>query len=343
MRAVVFDSHGGADVLEYRDVPVPTPGPDEALVRVRACGLNHLDLFIRNGGLPHPVPLPHILGSEVAGEVEESGALASVKPGDRVVVAPYLICGVCEYCLSGEETICLRGDVLGRRSNGGYAEYVTVAARQLIPIPDGVSLEDAAALTLSTLTAWHMLVTRARMRPGEDVLVLGAGSGVGSGAIQIAKQGGCRVFATAGSQEKLEKARELGADALINHNTTDFREEVRRLTSKRGVDIVVEHVGQDTWDRSVGSLARNGRLVTTGATTGPEGRVNIDRLFGAQQSLIGSWGGTRAELRAVLKMAAEGRLRSVIHAVYPLERAAEAQRVMEERAQFGKLLLKPES
>jgi NADPH:quinone reductase-like Zn-dependent oxidoreductase len=342
MKAVVFERHGDSEVLEYREMPLPEIGPDEVLVRVRACGLNHLDLFVRRGNLPHPVPIPHIPGSEVAGEVERVGNLVtSVKAGDRVAVAPYVFCGVCEFCLSGEETTCIRGDVLGRRSNGGYAEYVAVPAQQLVSIPEGVSYDAAAAVTLSTTTSWHMLVTRARMRPGEDVLVLGAGSGVGSAAIQIAKLGGCRVFATAGAQAKLDKARELGADVVINHTETNFREEVRRITNKRGVDIVVEHVGEATWEQSVGSLARNGRLVTTGATTGPHGSINIDRLFGAQLSILGSWGGKRAELRAVLKVVAEGRIQPVIHEVFPLQEAAKAQRVMEDRAQFGKLLLRP--
>lgn len=342
MKAAIFDRHGGPEVLEYREVPLPNVGADEALVRVRACGLNHLDLFIRSGKLPHSIALPHISGSEVAGDVERVGELvSSVKPGDRVVVAPYLVCGVCENCLSGEETTCLRGDVLGRRSSGGYAQYVSVSARQLIPIPEGVSYDAAASVTLSTLTAWHMLVTRARMRPGEDVLVLAAGSGVGSAAIQIAKQGGCRVFATASTQEKLDRARKLGADIVINYAETDFRAEIRRITDKRGVDIVVEHVGESTWEASIGSLARNGRLVTTGATTGPNGAINIDRLFGAQLSVIGSWGGTRGELRTVLKMVAERRIQPVIHATYPLKDAAEAQKIMEDRRQFGKLLLHP--
>ncbi|MGI8968301.1 MAG: zinc-binding dehydrogenase [Chloroflexota bacterium] len=342
MRAIVFERHGGPEVLEYREVPAPEVGPDEALVRVRACGVNRLDLFVRDGNLPHEIPMPHISGSEVAGEVEQVGDLVTrFKPGDRVVIAPYLTCGVCEYCLMGEETICLHGDVLGRNSSGGYAEYVSVAARQLLSIPDGISFEAAAAVTLATLTAWHMLVSRARLRPGEDVLVLGAGSGVGSAAIQIAKQGGARVFATAGSQDKLERARELGADYTINHSDVDFRREVRSLTGKRGVDIVVEHVGEATWEQSVGSLARNGRLVTTGATTGPNGKLNLDRLFGGQLSILGSFGGTRAELSKVLKMVAENRIKPVIHGIYPLEDAAEAQAVMANRVQFGKLLLRP--
>lgn len=342
MRAVVFERHGGPEVLEYREVPPPEFGLDGVLVRVKSCGLNHLDLFVREGRVGHGIPMPHISGSEVAGVVEQVGELVhSIAPGDRVVVAPYLVCGICEFCLRGKETTCLNGDVLGRRSNGGYAEYVAVSFRQLIPIPDGVSYDAAAAVTLSTVTAWHMLVTRARMRPGEDVLVLAAGSGVGSAAIQIAKQGGCRVFATASTEEKLARARELGADEVINYAETDFRKEIRRLTEKRGVDIVVEHVGEATWEQSVGSLARNGRLVTTGATTGPNGAVNIDRLFGTQLSILGSWGGTRAELRTVLKMVSEGRIRPVIHGMYPLAEAAAAQTVMQDRAQFGKLLLHP--
>lgn len=342
MKAVIFERHGGPDVLEYRDVPEPTVAPDGALVRVRACGLNHLDLFTREGQLPHAISLPHISGSEVAGDVERVGELVTtVTPGERVVIAPYLICGVCENCLAGEETTCLCGDVLGRRSDGGYAEYVSIPARQLITLPEGVSYQAGAAVTLSTVTAWHMLVSRAQLRPGEDVLVLAAGSGVGSAAVQIAKQAGARVIATASTEEKLRRAEELGADFTVNYAEHDFRAEVRRITAKRGVDVVVEHVGESTWEQSIGCLARNGRLVTTGATTGPNGAINIDRLFGAQLSILGSFGGTRSELRLVLKMVAEGRIQPVIHATYPLDQAAQAQRVMQERQQFGKLLLLP--
>ncbi len=342
MKAVIFERHGGPDVLKYRDVPEPMVAPDGALVRVRACGLNHLDLFSREGRLPHAIALPHISGSEVSGDVERVGELVTnVTPGERVVIAPYLFCGVCENCLAGEETTCLSGDVLGRRSDGGYAEYVSVPARQLITLPENVSYQAGAAVTLSTVTAWHMLVTRARLQPGEDVLVLAAGSGVGSAAVQIAKQSGARVIATASTDEKLRRAEQLGADFVVNYAENDFRTEVRRITAKRGVDVVVEHVGESTWQQSIGCLARDGRLVTTGATTGPTGAINIDRLFGAQLSILGSFGGTRSELRKVLKMVAEGRIQPVIHATYPLEQAAQAQRVMQERAQFGKLLLLP--
>lgn len=342
MKAIVFERHGGPEVLEYKEVPLPDVAPDQVLVRVRACGVNQLDLFLRNGNVPYKIPLPHICGSEVAGDVERVGNLVrNVKAGDRVVIAPFLACGMCENCLAGEETTCLKGDTLGRISNGGYAQFVVVPARQLLPIPEALTYDAAAAVTLSTVTAWHMLVTRARMRPGEDVLVLAAGSGVGSAAVQIAKAGGGRVFATASTDEKLQKARELGADIVINYAECDFQQEVRRITGKRGVDIVIEHVGETTWEKSVGSLARNGRLVTTGATTGPSGHVDINRLFGAQLSLIGSYGGTRAELQAVLKMVAQGRIRPVIHAVFPLQEAAAAQKLLEDRAQFGKVLLHP--
>jgi 2-desacetyl-2-hydroxyethyl bacteriochlorophyllide A dehydrogenase len=342
MKAVIFERHGGPEVLQFKEVPLPEPGPTDVLIRVRACGLNQLDIFLRSGNVPYKVPMPHILGSEVAGDVERVGDLVtSVKPGDRVVVAPYLSCGQCESCMAGHETTCLRGDVLGRSSNGGYAEFVVVPARQVLVIPGELSYDAAAAVTLATVTAWHMLVTRARVRPGEDVLVLAAGSGVGVGAVQIAKLAGARVFATASTQDKLDRARDLGADFLINYSEVDFQAEVRRLTAKRGVDIVVEHVGEATWEKSVASLTRNGRLVTTGATTGPKGVIDINRLFGAQLTIMGSFGGTRAELRSVLSLTAAGRLKPVIHAAYPLESAAEAQQVMERREQFGKLILHP--
>jgi NADPH:quinone reductase-like Zn-dependent oxidoreductase len=339
LKAIVYERHGGPEVLEYNEVSRPKPGATDALLRVRSCALNQLDIFLRNVRWDRRLTDAN---GELAGDVEQVGELVTnVKPGDRAVIAPFICCGSCENCLAGNETTCLKGDVLGRFSNGGYAEYVVAPAHQFIRIPDSVSYDAAAANTLATVTAWHMLVTRARMRPGEVVLVLAAGSGVGSAAIQIAKLGGARVFATASTPEKLEKARALGADVLINHAETNFQAEVRRLTNKRGVDIVIEHVGEATWEQSVGSLARNGRLVTTGATTGPHGAIDINRLFGAQLSIFGSFGGTRAELRTVLEMVSQGRIRPVIHAIYPLREAAEAQRVMEDRAQFGKILLNP--
>lgn len=342
MRAVVFDAHGGPEMLRLAEMPDPEPGPGEAVVRVGACGVNWLDVILRRGETPGKPALPHVPGSEVAGEVVALGAgVSGVQVGDRVAVAPYLFCGTCEYCLRGQESLCLRGDILGLMSQGGYAEYVRVPARSLVPLPPNLSFEDGAALGLSALTAYHMLITRARLSPGETVLVLAAGSGVGSAAIQIARLAGARVIATAGSPEKLAKARELGAEAVIDHRQQDIAQEVRRLTGKRGVDVVFEHVGQATWDQSVAALARGGRLVTCGSLTGPDGRVNIWTLFAKELSLIGSYGGSRGELRTVLELASRGALRPVIHAVHPLEEAAAAHRTVEAREQFGKLVLRP--
>ncbi|HEX2173693.1 MAG TPA: zinc-binding dehydrogenase [Dehalococcoidia bacterium] len=340
MRAIVFEMQGGIETLAVQDVPIPEIGPTEVLVRVRACGLNHLDLMMRSGTLPGKVATPHIAGSEVAGDIERVGeAVSSVRAGLAVVIAPYLFCGQCEFCLAGEETLCLRGDILGLNSRGGYAEYVAAPAESVLPIPEGVSHVEAAAVTLAALSAWHMLITRARIRAGETVLVLAGGSGVGSAAIQIAKLAGCRVIATASTEDKLDKARQLGADEVINYAGGEFLPEVRRLTGKRGVDVVVEHVGAATWDQSVNALARNGRLVTCGATTGRQAAINIWNVFAKQQTLIGSYGGTRAELRHVLDLVARGALKPVIHSTLPLEEAGRAQRILEDRAQFGKVLL----
>lgn len=340
MKAIVYREYGGPEVLRLEDVPEPQIGPDEVLVRVRACGVNHLDLWCRTGLVK--VPLPHIGGSEVAGEVAQVGeAVQGMEIGQRVSIAPWLFDNTCEYCLAGQETTCVRADVLGQMSNGGYAEFVKAPARSILPLPEGLELDAAAAVTLSTLTAWHMLISAAQIKPGEDVLVLAAGSGVGSAAVQIAKMVGCRVFATASSDEKLEKARALGADFGINYTKVDFAEEIKRLTNKRGVDVVVEHVGQDTFDKSVASLTRNGRLVTCGATTGAEGRFNIRQLFVKQLKLLGCYGGSRGELRQVLNVVAQGSIQPVIDAAYPLERAAEAHRRMESRQLFGKILLHP--
>lgn len=342
MRAIQFHEHGELDTLRLEDVSEPVPGPGEALVRVRACGVNYLDLRVREGRVGGKVPLPHIPGSEVAGEVAALGeGVSGVSVGQRVAIAPYLFCGRCEYCLAGDEVSCLRGDILGLGGDGGYAEQVVAPAQNLIPLPEELSFEAAAAVSLATLTAWHMLVDRAEIRPGETVLVLAAGGGVGSAAVQIAKLAGARVIATAGSEEKLQKARELGADETVNYREQDFLQEVKRLTGKRGVDVVVEHIGADTWEKSVACLTRGGRLVTCGTTSGTEGKTDLWQLYAKQLKLIGSYGGNRGELRTVLSLVAQGKLKPVIDRVLPLERAAEAQRIMAERRQFGKIILAP--
>lgn len=339
MRAVRFHEFGGPEVLRLEAVPDPIPGPGEVLVRVRACGVNRLDLFVRAGHVPVKVPLPHISGSEVAGEVAALGAgVRGLAEGQRVAVFPYLHCGACEYCLAGEPSTCLRSDILGLISDGGYAELVKVPANAVQPLPDGLSFEQAAALALATVTAWHML-ERARLAPGETALVLAGGSGVGSAALQIARLRGARVIATATSDAKLERARQLGAHEVVNTEREDLREAVRHLTNRRGVDVVVEHVGQATWPASVASLARNGRLVTCGATTGSQVGFDLWPMFAKQISFIGCYGGRPNDLRQVLQAAARGDLQPVVDRVLPLERLAEAQQALADRAQFGKIVI----
>jgi NADPH:quinone reductase-like Zn-dependent oxidoreductase len=339
MKAAVLEGHGGPETIAVRDVPTPEAGPGQVLINVAACGVNWLDVIVREGRTPAKISFPHVQGSEVAGIVAAVGpGVSGVAEGARVVVHPYLHCGSCEYCLAGDESVCIRGDILGLMSQGGYAEYVMVPANSLVPIPDDVSFTDAAAVTLATLTAWHML-RRARLRPGERVLVLGATSGVGSAAVQIAKLSGAQVLATAGSDKKLGLARDLGADEVVNHSDGDIRDAVRQWSGRRGVDVVVEHVGEATFPASVASLARNGRLVICGTTTGTKGDLNLWNLFAKQNEIIGSYGGSRAELSKVLELVAEGRLRAVIDSVEPLDRVAEAQRRIEAREQLGKIVI----
>ena len=340
MKAIVLREFGDIDKLVYEDYPTPTVGVNDVLVAVKACGVNRLDLWIRSGTHPLQISVPHIVGAEIAGEVAEVGkGIEHLRVGQRVAIAPYLFCGHCEFCLSGHEESCEKIRIIGREIDGGYAEYVRAPAANIVELPTGMSFSEAAGVTLAMLTAWHMLVSRAEIRAGEIVLVLAAGSGVGSAAIQIAKLSGCRVIATSSRDEHLERARDLGANDLINYQETDFLVEVMELTEGRGVDVVFEHVGAATWEKSLGCLARNGRLVTCGATSGGEGKVNIWALFGRQQSILGSYGGTRAELQTVLGLVAEGRLRPVIHREYPLTQAPKAHRELESRLQFGKILL----
>ncbi len=342
MKAVIFEQHGGLEVLQHKDVPDPPVGDDEVLVRVRACALNHLDIWVRQGTPGIVVPLPHICGSEIAGDVAAIGpAVASVKVGDRVLISPGWNCGDCEFCRVGNESLCLHFRIVGAQVDGGYAELAKAPARFVIPIPPGLSYEEIAAVPLVFTTAWHMLITRAGLRAGESVLVLAAGSGIGSAAVQVAKLAGARVFATASNEEKLQRAEELGADVLINYATTNFAEEVLRHTDKRGVDVVFEHVGPATFHLSLQSLKRGGRLVTCGATTGPKAEFDIRYLFAKQLSIIGSMMGTRAELLTVLDLVARRKLKPVIDRALPLAEAAQAQRLMMERRHFGKLLLKP--
>jgi NADPH:quinone reductase-like Zn-dependent oxidoreductase len=338
MKAVRFHEHGPVDVLRYEEAPDPSPAPDEALIRVRACALNHLDLWERRGLDRVAIPLPHISGSDIAGEV-----VSSVDPrfqsGTRVMVQPGLSCGRCAECLAGTDNRCAAYDVLGYRTDGGYAELVKVPNANVIPLPDHVGFVEAAAFPLTFLTAWHMLHEVAGLTLGETVLVLAAGSGVGQAAIQIAKLSGAKVIATAGSDAKLDRARSLGADAVVDHKRQDIAREVRNLTAGRGADVVVEHVGEATWEQSVRSLARGGRLVTCGATTGPKAAIDLRVLFSRQVSLRGSYMGRKRELLRAAALFFEGRLRPAVDDVFPLSRAAEAQQRLEAGLHFGKIVL----
>ena len=342
MNAVVFRQHGGPEVLEYADAPEPKVRANEVLVEVRACALNHLDVWARKGMPGIEIPLPHILGNDIAGVVREAGELVGwVAAGDEVMLQPGVSCGHCRECLRGLDNLCDAYDILGYRRAGGYAELVAAPAVNCIPKPKDLSWEEAAALPLVTVTAWHMLVTRARVEPGEDVLIHAAGSGVGSIGIQIAKLRGARVIATAGSDEKLEKARELGADDVVNYTNPDWPREVRRLTAKRGVDVVFEHTGAETWPGSIQSLAKNGRVVTCGATSGYDARTDLRQVFYRHLTILGSFMGSKSELLDAMRFVERGQIRAVVDRTLPLAEARRAHELMQERAQFGKLVLKP--
>ncbi len=340
MKAIVFQKHGDPSVLRFTDVPEPQLRRHEVLVRVRACALNHLDLWVRRGLPGLQVPLPHIPGSDIAGEVAKVGPeVTTVHIGQKVVLAPGVTCGKCPACLTGNDNLCRDFTNLGNMIDGGCAEYVRCPEVNCMPYPENLDWAHAAAVPLVFQTAWHMLVNRAQLQPGEEVLILAAGSGVGSAAIQIAKFFGCRVIATAGSDEKIAKAKQLGADEVIHHGIMPISKEVRRLTNNRGVDIAFEHVGQATWTESLKSLATAGRLVTCGATTGPDAKLDIRFLFTRQLSILGSYMGTKDELRTVLKLVAQGRLSPVVDKIWPLHECATAHNYLEKSKQFGKVVL----
>ncbi|MBI4400920.1 MAG: zinc-binding dehydrogenase [Nitrospirae bacterium] len=340
MKAVVFHQHGGPERLRYEDVEPPRISPHEALIRVKACALNHLDIWIRQGIPSYQIPLPHISGCDVAGVLEEVGQeVAGFAVGDRVFASPGLSCWRCEMCLAGRDNLCPSFKILGAQVNGGYAELVKVPVLNVIPIPGALTFEQAAAFPLVSVTAWHMLFSLAGLRPGEEVLVMGAGSGVGSVAVQMAKLAGARVITTVGSDEKLPKAKALGADEVINHAKENVMKQVKSLTDGRGVDVVIEHIGPEVWDQCLLSLARGGRLVTCGATTGGEVKLDLRYLFSRQLTLKGSYMGTRAELVQAAALMGQGRLKPVVDQVFPLKDARAAQERMLSRAIFGKLVL----
>jgi NADPH:quinone reductase-like Zn-dependent oxidoreductase len=344
MRAALFRRHGGPEVLEIADVPVPTPGPHEVQVRVSATALNHIDVWMRRGLPALHLQLPHCSGGDVCGHVSALGAgVTGVAEGERVVLNPGLSCGRCVACLAGRDNFCPEYRMLGEQTWGGQAEYVVVPAANLVPVPRAsVPLEDTdlAAVPIAFITAWQMLVDRAQIRQGETVLVLAGGSGVGSAAIQIAKLWGARVIATASSEPKLAAARALGADDLINTTTSELVAEVKRLTGRRGADIVVEHVGASTFPKSIVSCAKGGRIVTCGATDGFEPVLNLRHVFWRQLSILGSTLASKSRLFEVMALVGAGRLRPVVHAVLPLADVGEGHRLIESRAAFGKIVLR---
>ncbi len=334
---------GGPEVLHYEDFPTPEPGPGEVLVRVRACALNHLDVFTRQGEQGRRVRLPHILGIETAGEVAALGVgVTEWRVGDRVVNGPGIWCGQCKFCRAGRENMCEKRQIVGVDVYGGYAEYLKLPAYTLAALPKDVSFEHGAATFVAFGTAWHMLVDRAALQPGETLLVLAAGGGVGVAAVQLGKYLGARVVATGSTDEKLDRVRCLGADETINYvEQPRFARTVRKLTDGRGADVVFEHVGTDTWKDSIGSLAIGGRLVTCGSTTGRWGETDLWSLFAKEATILGSFSSSQGNFRTVLRLVGEGKLTPVVDSVLPLAEASEAHRRLEERRVFGKLVLRP--
>lgn len=340
MKAARIHEFGGPEVLRYEDIPDPKPRKDQVLIRVKACAMNHLDLWVRKG-LPG-VKLPHILGSDVAGEVVEVGEyVTSTKPGQRVLLAPMHFCNHCAQCTAGRQNQCREFTVLGNGVDGGDCELMAVPEVNVIPIPDNLGFNEAASVPLVFLTAMHMLTGRASIRPSHTVLVLGANSGVGIAAIQIAKLYNATVITTAGDEKKMQKARELGADHVINHYQQKIGDEVKKITHKEGVDIVVEHVGAATWEESMKSLKPGGTLVTCGATTGPNVSLELRFLYSRQFNLLGSYMGTMGELHEVLKHVFSGKLKAIVDRTFPLSEIRAAHEYMEKSQMFGKIVLNP--
>lgn len=340
MKAVLFSQHGDESVLEFCEIPTPTSAPGEVLVQIKACALNHIDIWVRKGWPGLNLEMPHILGSDISGVVAEVGAgVKGIEFGQEVVVLPGLSCGRCEWCLKGFDNYCTKYGVIGEHVRGGYAEYISVPAQNLVSKPENLSFEEAAAYPLTFQTSWHMLVAQAQVQPGDWVLVLAAGSGVGVAAVQIAKLFGANIIAAAGSQAKLDKAKELGADFLINYEQEDFYKKSKEITNGRGVDIVFEHVGKTTWEKSIKSLVKGGRLVTCGATTGFDAVTDLRFVFYKNLRIFGNLMGSKGELVRVTQLMAEGKLEPVIDRVLPLEQAKEGHLALSNREQFGKIVL----
>lgn len=342
MNAIVLRGPGGPEALRYEQIERPVPHRGEVLVKVKAAAVNHLDIWIRSGLASYGTKYPHVPGSDFSGEVfEVSPDVKDFTPGDRVLVDPGLRCLKCDRCLEGNNNICRSMGIIGASCWGGYAEYAKVNADNLVPLPPHIGFEEGAAFPLTFLTSWHMLSGRAELKAGQSVLIIAGGSGIGVAAIQIAKLMGAMVVATAGGPEKTSRLAELGADHVIDHGKEDIKKRVMDFTNGEGVDVVFEHVGPATFQSSLGSLKKGGKLVICGATTGPEVTFDLRGLFSRQLDIMGSFLGTRRELLAVTKLVAEGRLKPVIDEVLPLREAARAHEKMQMRAHFGKLILVP--
>jgi len=340
MRAAVFSEFGAPDVVSIADVPMPEPGPGEVRLQVAASAMNHLDVWVRRG-LPIETPMPHIGGADVAGIVDAIGdGVTGVRMEARVIVDPSLSCGACEWCRAGEEPLCLHYRILGEHTQGGFAEYVVVPARNLYPVPEGYPLETAAAAPLVFLTAWRGLVSRAGLRAGESVLITGASGGVATAAVQIARHLGARIFAVT-TADNVQRVRSLGADVVYDRESVDFSREIWRDTAKRGVDVIFDSVGALTWQQIVRAAARGGRIVVYGATTGPQLETDARVLFWKQASILGTTMSNRREFREVMDLVFSGAMEPVIDVVWPLTDARAAHERLERGDQFGKIVLTP--
>jgi NADPH:quinone reductase-like Zn-dependent oxidoreductase len=341
MKALYYETHGGPEVLTLGERPAPVCGPGQVRIAVRAASLNHIDIFMRRGLPGVKIALPHIPGCDASGVVNEVAAgVTTHKVGDRVLMNPSLSCGKCEFCQRGDVSMCVSYKLVGEHTDGTCCEEIVLPEQNVIPFPDSMTFEDAASVPLVFVTAWRMLITRGRLKAGEDVLIHGASAGVGIACIQIAKAAGARVFAAASTDEKLALCRDLGADVLINGEKEDVVRRIRDLTGRRGVDVVVDYVGKATWVKSLQSLSRGGRLVTCGATTGYNPEEDLRHVFYRQLEVIGSTMGSRNELMAPLKLIFAGKMRPVVSAVYDLKDTAEAHFAMEARKTLGKIVIK---
>jgi NADPH:quinone reductase-like Zn-dependent oxidoreductase len=341
MRAVTIRRHGGPSVVRFETLPDPQPGPGEVLVRLHAAALNHLDIWVRRGIPGLKLAFPHVMGSDGAGTVASTGPdVDDVSCGDRVLIDPGISCGRCEFCARGDHSLCVSFHLLGEHVHGTWAEFVKVPRENVHPIPPHLSFREAAALPLVFLTAWRMLFTRGRLRAGEDLLVIGVGGGVAGAALRLGLAAGARVIVTSGSPRKLARATRLGAHHTINHARKDFLKEVRRITDGRGVDVCADSVGEATWARSLKCLAKGGRLVTCGATTGALPETDVRRIFWNQLSILGSTMGSRTDFRNMLRFVRNRRIRPVVDSAFPLEEARRAVARMEKGEQFGKIVLR---